>query len=149
LGYSGEFSDNKYSSPVAGSILVYYESFEKNILTELMRLFPEHKWWIEDSIDRIIDLYEPFGRFYFYSSQQKGSASLKSVLPTLTGKSYKDMEITNGQEASLRYLNITFLKGEKEPDRVHVEKIRKDLLDYCGLDTEGMIFILRELYRMV
>lgn len=149
LGYSGKFSDNKYPGADAGSILVYYESFEKNILKELIRVFPEHRWWIEDAIERIVDLYEPFGKFYYYSSKQKGSASLKNVLPTLTDKSYKDMEIKNGQEASLRYLNITFLKGEKEPDRAQVEKIRKDLLDYCGLDTEGMIFILRELYKIV
>ena len=57
--------------------------------------------------------------------------------------------LKNDQEASLRYLNITFLKGEKESDKVKVEKIRKDLLDYCGLDTEGMIFILRELYKII
>lgn len=148
LGYGSKYDDNKYSSPAAGSILVYYESFEKNILKELAKVFPEHAWWIEDATERIVDLYEPFGKFYYYSSEQKGSASLKNVLPALTGISYDTMEISNGQQASLRYLNITFLKGEKEPDETHVEKIRKDLLDYCGLDTEGMIFILRELYKM-
>jgi hypothetical protein len=58
------------------------------------------------------------------------------------------MGIRNGQQASIRYLNITFLKGEKEPDKAQVEKIRKDLIDYCGLDTEGMIYILRELYKI-
>ena len=148
LGYGSKYDDNKYSSPAAGSILVYYESFEKNILKELAKVFPEHAWWIENAIGRVVDLYEPFGKFYYYSSEQKGSASLKNVLPALTGISYDTMEISNGQQASLRYLNITFLKGEKEPDETHVEKIRKDLLDYCGLDTEGMIYILRELYKM-
>jgi Domain of unknown function(DUF2779). len=144
----GKHDDNKYGSAAAGSILVYYESFEKNILSELSKVFPEHAWWIENSINRIFDLYEPFGKFYYYNSEQKGSASLKNVLPALTGISYVDMEIKNGQEASLRYLNITLLKGEKEPDKAHVEKIRKDLLDYCGLDTGGMIYILRELYKI-
>jgi len=148
LGYDDKCDNNKYSSPVAGSILVYYESFEKNILKELERLFPEHNWWIEDATDRIVDLYEPFGKFYYYNSRQKGSASLKNVLPALTGISYGDLEIQNGQMASLKYLNITFLKGETEPDKAHIEKIRKDLLDYCGLDTEGMIYILRELYKI-
>ncbi|MHB8279790.1 MAG: DUF2779 domain-containing protein [Candidatus Humimicrobiaceae bacterium] len=136
------------NSPATGSILVYYESFEKNILKELAIVFPEHNWWIEDATERIVDLYEPFGKFYYYNCQQKGSASLKNVLPALTGISYDDMEIKNGQQASIRYLNITFLKDEKEQDKAQVEKIRKDLLDYCGLDTEGMIFILRELYKM-
>ncbi|MCL5073997.1 MAG: DUF2779 domain-containing protein [Actinobacteria bacterium] len=149
LGYdSAQREDKQHSTSTAGSILVYYEPFEKNILKELARVFPEHGWWIEDAIDRIIDLYEPFGKFYYYSSDQKGSASLKNVLPALTGKSYDDLEIQNGQMASLKYLNITFLKGETEPDRAHVEKIRKDLLDYCGLDTEGMIYILKELCKI-
>ena len=60
------------------------------------------------------------------------------------------MEISNGQEASVRYLDITFLKdSEDKADKEYIDKIRKDLLDYCGLDTEGMIFILRELYKLV
>ena len=166
LRYDGKYVGNKLSNSSAaattahapadtsanakpGSILVYYESFEKNILMELAKLFPEHAWWIEDVMGRVVDLYEPFGKFYYYSPEQKGSASLKKVLPSLTGISYDDMEISNGQEASLRYLNITFLKGEKEPDKAQVEKIRKDLLDYCGLDTEGMIFILRKLFKII
>lgn len=141
LGYS----DGKAPS---GSILVYYENFEKRILKELAEQFTRHEWWIEDALDRIADLYEPFGKFYYYSPLQKGSASLKNVLPALTGISYDDMEIKNGQEASVRYLNITFLKGEAAPDEALIKKIRRDLLDYCGLDTEGMIYILRELYRI-
>jgi len=132
----------------SGSILVYFKSFEKKILEELAERFPEHARWIEDATGRIIDLYEPFGKFYYYSHRQKGSASLKNVLPALTGISYDDMQIKNGQEASIKYLNIIFLKGEEKPDMAQVEKIRKDLLDYCGLDTEGMIYILRELYRI-
>ena len=79
------------------------------------------------------DLYEPFGKFYCYSSEQRGSASLKNVLPALTGISYDDMEISNGELAGKRYLNITFLKGEATPDKALTDKTRKDLLDYCGL----------------
>jgi hypothetical protein len=148
LGYGDKYGNNKYGSPAAGSILVYYETFEKNILKELAKVFPGHNWWIEEAIGRIVDLYEPFGKFYYYNSEQKGSASLKNVLPALTGISYDDMEISNGQMASFKYLNITFLKGETEPNKAQVEKIRKDLLDYCGLDTKGMIYILRELYKI-
>jgi hypothetical protein len=149
LGYSERSGDNKYNTSATGSILVYYKSFEINILKELSKAFLEDSWWIEDAIGRIVDLYEPFGKFHYYSPLQKGSASLKNVLPVLTGISYDDMEIKNGEEASLKFLNMTFLKGEKELDKSHVEKIRKDLLDYCGLDTEGMIFILRKLYKLL
>ena len=148
LGYDSNYDNKRSGSPAAGSILVYYESFEKNILKELAKLFPDHNRWIEDVIERIVDMYEPFGKFYYYNCRQKGSASLKNVLPALTDINYDEMEISNGQMASIRYLNITFLKGETEPDKAQVEKIRKDLLDYCGLDTEGMIYILKELYKI-
>ena len=143
LGY-----ENGNATKATGSILVYYEYFEKGILKSLAEQYPEHAWWIEDVLTRIVDLYEPFGKFYYYSATQKGSASLKNVLPALTGISYDDMEIKNGQEASIRYLNITFLKGKEPFDEVMAEKIRQDLLDYCGLDTEGMIYILKELYKI-
>ena len=93
-------------------------------------------------------MYEPFGNFYYYNSKQKGSASLKNVLPVFSSHGYDDLEIQNGQVASLRYHNIVFLKGEKEPDTARIGKIRKNLLDYCGLDTGGMIYILRELYKI-
>lgn len=153
LGYGCggmELYDTSAPEQPEGSILVYYESFEKNILRELAGSFTEHAPWIEHAISRITDLYEPFGKFYYYNPAQKGSASLKNVLPALTGISYNDMEISNGQEASVRYLDITFLKDpEDKADKEYIDKIRKDLLDYCGLDTEGMIFILRELYKLV
>ncbi len=152
LGYNNDnpkINDAKNINYREGSILVYYESFEKNILRELALAFPEHTSWIEQAVSRIVDLYEPFGKFYYYNSNQKGSASLKHVLPVLTGISYGDMEISNGQEASVRYLDITFLKDiNNNTDKEYIDKIRKDLLDYCGLDTEGMIFILRELYKL-
>ena len=148
LGYDGDYDGNRSGSPANGSILVYYETFEKNILKELAKLFPKHNWWVEDAIERIVDMYEPFGKFYYYNCQQKGSASLKNVLPALTGISYDEMEISNGQMASLRYLNITFLKEKTNLGEEESEKIRKALLDYCGLDTEGMIFILRKLYKI-
>ena len=131
-----------------GSILVYYESFEKSILKKLAEAYPQNTWWIEDAISRIVDMYEPFGNFYYYSSDQKGSASLKNVLPVFSSHGYDELEIQNGQVASLRYLNIVFLKREKEPDTARIEKIRENLLDYCGLDTGGMIYILRELYKI-
>ncbi|MDZ7836588.1 MAG: DUF2779 domain-containing protein [Actinomycetota bacterium] len=108
LGY-----DNSSKVPAAGSILVYYKSFEIGILNALAEAFPRHAWWIEDAVGRIVDLYEPFGKFYYYNRRQKGSASLKSVLPALTGISYDDMEIQNGEEASLKFLKTSFFKDRK------------------------------------
>ena len=128
-----------------GSVMVYYESFEKNILKSLANYSPEDEDWIFKVLAKIIDLYEPFGSFFYYNPKQGGSASLKNILPALTGLRYDEMEINNGQAASLQYLRLTFLKEE---DLAYETKqtIRSDLLAYCALDTEGMIHILKKLY---
>ena len=46
-----------------GSILVYYEAFEKSRLKELARAFPEYKEWIDGILERIVDLIVPFKDF--------------------------------------------------------------------------------------
>ena len=38
-----------------GSILVYYEAFEKSRLKELAKAFPEYKEWIDRIVERIVD----------------------------------------------------------------------------------------------
>lgn len=69
-----------------GSIIVYYQAFEIGRLKELMASFPENKEWVDNALGRIVDLFIPFGNFDYYSPLQKGSASIKKVLPALTGK---------------------------------------------------------------
>jgi hypothetical protein len=132
-----------------GTILAYYQSFEKSRLKELAEFLPENAKWIENVIERMIDLYDPFKNFSYYSSLQKGSASLKNVLPALTGKDYEELEIGNGDDASLAYLFITHgnYEGEKATPQ-DIKKVRADLEKYCGQDTEGMIWILEKLKEL-
>ncbi|MFH1738259.1 MAG: DUF2779 domain-containing protein, partial [bacterium] len=75
---------------------------------------------------------------------QCGSASIKAVLPALTGKSYEGMEISEGGTASLEYLRVTYGDVE-EAER---QKVRRQLEKYCALDTEGMAMIVEELRRL-
>lgn len=133
-----------------GTILVYYQSFEKSRLKEIGEFFPESATWIKAVLKRIIDLYDPFKNFAYYHPSQKGSASLKKVLPALTGKGYDDMEIGNGTDASLAYLFITHgsYDGKKATPQ-EIEKVRNDLAKYCGQDTEGMIWILDKLNEII
>ena len=128
-----------------GCILVYYDAFEKNRLKELGKAFPEYKEWIDGIIERIIDLNDPFKDFSYYHPQQLGSSSLKHVLPALTNLSYKDLEIGEGTMASLKFMEATFgIISDAER-----QKIRTDLLVYCGQDTGGMIDILKKLQELV
>jgi hypothetical protein len=128
-----------------GTVVVYNQSFEKGVLTKLAELFPEHAVWIENVKRRFVDLLKPFQNFDYYHSEQQGSASIKAVLPVLTGRSYADLEIKEGGQASLEYLRVTFGDvGEAER-----QKVRQQLEKYCGLDTEGMLSITDAMRKLV
>jgi hypothetical protein len=69
---------------------------------------------------------------------------MKEVLPALTGREYRDLAIRDGAQASLEFRRVTFAEApEKERLRV-----RRQLEEYCGLDTEGMADIVKSLRRL-
>ena len=104
--------------------------------------FPEYKDWVDLTVKRIVDLLLPFRSFHYHHPKQKGSASIKKVLPVVTGKSYDSMEIGEGGTASLRYLYITHNKEATEKEK---REVRANLEEYCKLDTEEMVWIVEEL----
>jgi hypothetical protein len=126
-----------------GSVVVFNKSFEISVLKKLAEDFPEHASWIETVIGRIVDLAVPFQNFHYYCPSQKGRYSIKKVLPAITGKGYDNLEINNGGDASIGYFN-SFI-ASKTGD----SKLREDLLKYCCLDTEGMIWIVDKLKEIV
>lgn len=130
---------------VKGSIIAYNEIFEKGILKEQAEVFPEYRKWVESLMPRFIDLLAPFRNFHYYHPEQEGSASLKKVLPAMTGRSYEYMEIAGGGDASALFLSTTTGKLSNN----EIKKIRKDLEKYCALDTEAMVLIVEELKRVV
>ncbi len=68
---------------------------------------------------------------------------MKAVLPALTGKGYEGLAIQEGGAASREFLRVTF--GDvPEAER---QRIRQQLEEYCGQDTEGMIWITDALRR--
>lgn len=128
----------KSAGEPVGSILVFNASFEKSRMKERAELLPEYASWVAEVNHRIVDLLNPFKAFNFYHPDQCGSASMKAVLPALTGKDYKGLEIQEGGEAIREFVRVTFGDvAETERNRV-----RKALDLYCGQDTEGMIWIL-------
>jgi len=128
----------------SGSIIAYNKGFEEGILRNLAKAFPEYSDWVEQVCSRLIDLLEPFKNFDYYHPAQKGSASLKAVLPSITGRDYEDLDISDGQVASLTFQAATY--GDMpEAERV---KVMTDLEQYCGRDTEGMIWIVERLREL-
>jgi len=126
-----------------GSIIIFSKSFETRILQDCAEAFPAYKDWVSFIIKRMVDLIEPFRNFDYYNAAQKGSCSIKEVLPAITGKSYKELNIGSGGMASVSYYEAVFNGvGNKE-------QIKNDLLAYCKLDTEGMVWIVDALRKLI
>jgi hypothetical protein len=128
-----------------GTVIIYNQSFEEGVLKKLAETYPEYRAWIEDVIRRMADLIIPFRNFHYYHPNQAGSASLKHVLPSITGISYEGMNIAEGQTASLKFMAAAFSEIAVEER----EKIFADLLEYCGQDTYGMVRIVNELRKLI
>ena len=128
-----------------GSIVAYNATFEISRLKELAFAFPEDQTFIEDIIGRFVDLLVPFRNAWYYRPEMGGSASIKSVLPAIAPEfSYKDLEISNGGDASNTFLSM--IKEQFNGDEV---KVRKSLKKYCERDTLGMVIIWEELMKQI
>ncbi len=129
-----------------GSILVYHQRFEKNVLNECSISFPEFKEWNEKNIlPRIKDLLDIFRDFSYYNPKQKGSASLKAVLPVLSDLRYDNLEIKKGDLASFEYERVTYGNVSENEKK----KVRDALEKYCELDTLAEVEILKKLISLI
>ena len=128
-----------------GTIIVYNQTFEIGRMKELGENFKEYKELVENIPARTVDLLILFREFSYYNPKQQGSASIKKVLPALTGKTYKGMTISDGGTASVEYFNSHYNKCSEEKRK----QVREDLLKYCGLDTEAEIMIIDKLKELI
>ena len=128
---------------VSGDILVYNISFEKGKLEDLIDTFPNYSVQLQNIISRLKDLMVPFQKKWFYTPEMRGSYSIKYVLPALVPElSYNDLEINEGGSASNTFLSMvngTFKGNESQ--------VRKNLLEYCKMDTYAMVKILEKLHE--
>jgi hypothetical protein len=127
--------------PENACVLVYNKTFEIGVLNNLAKWFPEYFDQIKNIILNIRDLMIPFRRKDIYRWEMEGSYSIKYVLPALVPElSYDDMEISDGGIASNSWLSMRDLE-----DLDATERIRKALLEYCKLDTLGMVKTIEKL----
>lgn len=128
--------------PEGACILAYNKAFEIGRLKELAEHFPKHRKKIRAIIDNVADLIDPFRQRMIYSWKQKGSHSIKQVLPAFVkGMSYEGMAIGNGCEAMEAYHEMCVLVDRPE----ELTELRKELLDYCRQDTLAMVRLVEML----
>ena len=127
-----------------GDILVYNIGFERGKLVDLIEVFPQYSEKLKNITNRLKDLMIPFQKKWYYTPEMKGSYSIKSVLPALVPElSYNDLNIKEGGAASdtfLSMVNGSFEGNEKET--------RRQLLEYCKLDTFAMVKIIQKLLSL-
>ena len=132
-----------------GQLVAWNQSFEKSRLEELANSLPEHADWAREAKGRFVDLMTPFKNFAYYNPAQRGSASLKAVLPAITGHGYDGFAIANGSQAPLAFLYAAFgTEDGKKASSEEIGGIRRALERYCGQDTEGMVWIVERLAEL-
>ncbi|PIO01440.1 DUF2779 domain-containing protein [Candidatus Pacearchaeota archaeon CG09_land_8_20_14_0_10_30_9] len=129
-----------------GDILVYNQSFEKMVLKQGGELFPEYSDLVKNNfLPRIKDLMKVFFDFHYYNPKQKGSVSIKKVLPLFSDLKYDELEIKKGDVASFEFERVTYGDVSDE-DR---KKVRDALETYCGLDTLAEVEIVNGLREII
>ena len=124
-----------------GDVIVYNISFESGKLNDLINVFPQYSKELRGIINRLKDLMLPFQKRWYYTPEMKGSYSIKYVLPALVPElSYNNLEIKEGGTASNTFLSM--VNGTFEGD---LKETRRQLLEYCELDTMAMVEILEVL----
>ena len=134
--------------PKNSCVLVYNKSFEQPRLNEMAALFPEFREHLLNIRDNIKDLSDPFSNQDYYVKDMGGSWSIKVVLPALfpddESLDYHNLEqVHKGDEASNAYLSLPTLSKEEQ------EKLRYNMLKYCGLDTYAMVKIYERLREVI
>lgn len=126
--------------PEAGAIIAYNASFERGRIRELADVFPDLAPALSAMADRIVDLL-PVARATWYHRDQRGSWSIKAVLPTVAPElDYGGLDVQDGGQAQTAWLEIA--AGADPARRAELER---GLLAYCERDTWAMVVLARRL----
>ena len=119
-----------------GPVFVYNATFEKSRFRDLARRFPRHSKPLTAIADHIVDLL-PIAKERYYHPSQRGSWSIKNVLPAVVPDlNYEALPgVKDGGMAILAFQEAIF--PDTPPDRK--EEIRRQLDAYCRLDTFAMV----------
>lgn len=126
-----------------GSIIVY-SHFEKTIIIDLAKLYPQLGEQLSDLIERLVDMQTIMSKNYYHPAF-KGSMSLKDILPVLVPElSYENLTIPDGGTALATFVYLA--TGRYQGEEADAEK--QNLLDYCKQDTLALVKIHEQLSQL-
>ncbi len=128
----------------AGTFISWNASYENTMNKNIIIKFPEFQTFLNDVIKNTLDLEIVFKNYYI-DSKFNGYTSIKKVLPIMCPElSYEDLEIQDGTMALYGYEKFL-----QEKDKEKKEQIKKDLLEYCKLDTYAMVGIYKKIKDII
>ncbi|MBE0567920.1 MAG: DUF2779 domain-containing protein [Krumholzibacteria bacterium] len=122
-----------------GSVVTWNREYERMVLHDLAGFVPRRAGQLTAMAARLVDLADPWHTFAVHHPGQKGSTSLKAVLPTVTDLDYADLGIGSGAEATHAY-EAAMASAESPAVR---EVVFRNLRRYCARDTLAMHELLR------
>lgn len=130
-----------------GTIIAHNIGFEKGVIKNLseLNISNEDKLKLESMTKRFWDTMTPFQKYYLHPNFNC-SASLKKVLPVMVpSMTYEGMDVANGGDA-MEAFDILYNKT-LPPDEL--SKKRTSLLEYCKQDTLAMVYLVKELQKIL
>jgi hypothetical protein len=129
-----------------GSVIVWNKVFEMTRNDEMAALHPVYSPFLERLNQRIYDLGDPVKFGFYLHPGFKGSWSIKKVLPVLRPEmSYSDLEVNQGDQASITWWNLCFGSLQEDERKKNTEA----LLRYCEMDSLAMVEIYRAFRALI
>lgn len=128
-----------------GTVLVWYESFEKGRNDEMAAMFPDLADFFIEVNAKTYDLMKIFSENLYIHPEFKGRNSIKKVMPVLVPTlDYTALGISDGLAATIKW----FHAAKRNLPDAERETIFQDLLEYCTLDTMAMVEIYDVLRKL-
>ncbi|WP_248723096.1 DUF2779 domain-containing protein [Seonamhaeicola sp. ML3] len=128
----------------AGTFISWHASFEISRNKDLIEWLPQFTNYLTYINEHTFDLETIFKKDYI-DYRFHGSSSIKKVLPVLCPDiSYSDLDVNNGTMALDTWGRMVLDKDFSED----IESTRKNLLEYCELDTLAMVKLYEVLTKL-
>jgi len=125
-----------------GSLIVWNKSFEGTQNKRMGEIHPQFNEFCLNMNERMYDLMDIFQKQWYAEPKQKGSYSIKNVLPLFAPDfSYQELEIGEGATAMTSWFEMVYENTETSKKEI----IKENLLKYCEMDTLAMVKIWEKL----
>ncbi len=127
--------------PAGATIIAYNASFEKGVFRNLAGWFPDLAEPLLAMVGATVDLL-PVATNHWYHRDQRGSWSIKAVLPTIAAElDYGALEVKDGGDAQSAW----FEAADPHCNPQRREALAEALKAYCERDTWAMVAVARGL----